>query len=120
MSSDRIVAWVQVVTGLAVLIGLVLVLVELRLSSKLAYTAQVGAAVDIHHQNRQSQIGETPTAGVFVGGCLSPAELSDEEIFARDYLRFSLGTKVLVARQRRFFGRTLPHAVHMPKSATGN
>ena len=79
MQLDKLMMWVQIMTGLAVVLGLGLVIWELQQSRSVA-TAQLTSdgASDIL-QKYIADLGENP-AQVFVKACKDPQSLTDEEL----------------------------------------
>ncbi|MEM8501470.1 MAG: hypothetical protein AAF542_25905 [Pseudomonadota bacterium] len=95
--ADRLLAWVQILTGIAVLVGLGLVVAELRQTRELALLEQATGAMDFFLDERALGIGEVDVASIAVKGCLEPESLTLEE--AHVYYE----TNLLVANANRLY-----------------
>lgn len=80
MSRERIIEYVQIVTGIAVLIGLMLVVYELRQSRQIA-RAEISASTwsEINELGMRL-LGETPQL-TLRKACLAPSELTEDDWF---------------------------------------
>ena len=93
MDSQRVIDWIQIVTGLALVIGLGLVGVELVQSRDVA-EAQLGSdGFNQHFQSLMTLMGENPAAAS-VKACHDPRSLSDEELAVLEAYYASLITSV--------------------------
>ena len=71
----------QILATIALLVGLLLVYWELREARVLNKSQLTVSAFEYDQANIQRRIGEVPTAAVYVKGCLTPKELTDEEAY---------------------------------------
>ena len=79
MAVERINQWVQILTGIALLIGLILVVIEMRQGLLIA-SAQLTQAGFFEFQDMKRQrMGENP-APTLTKACLHPEQLTDDEI----------------------------------------
>lgn len=83
MDSQKVADWVQIATGVALLVGLGLVVWELSQSRDVA-TAQLSSdGTDQYLQSVVVKMGENPAAA-FVKACHDPQSLSDEDLVVLD------------------------------------
>ncbi len=75
----KIFDWVQVITGLAVVIGLVLVVYELRQTRDMVHHDMVNAGIAMRSEQMTSFTGENPAAA-WVKGCLDPEKMTPEDV----------------------------------------
>jgi hypothetical protein len=83
MDSQKISDWVQIVTGVAVLVGLGLVVWELSQSRDVAYAQLSSDGTDQYLQHAVPKMGENP-ATALAKACNDPHSLSDEELVVLD------------------------------------
>ena len=93
MNSQRIVDWIQVITGVALVLGLALVGVELTQSRDVAEAQLSNEGVNQHLQSMLALMGENP-ADSLVNACHDPQALSDNELVVLDAYYGSLITAV--------------------------
>lgn len=79
MSTDRLSVWIQVATGVAVIVGLALVVFELQQTRDLARAQIVHEGYSLLLDENRAIMGET-FGDVYAKACLQPAELTDGEI----------------------------------------
>ncbi len=79
MESQRLSLWVQLVTGAAVLVGLGLVIWELKQTRELAAGQRVHDSYSLLIEDARAIMGET-FGEVIAKGCIDPQSLSDGEI----------------------------------------
>ena len=84
MNSERIANWIQVVTGVAVVAGLVLVIWELQQSRDLAYVQVAVDAYAIDSQEYATLLGENPSA-VLSKDCLNQELTNEEQMVLHSY-----------------------------------
>lgn len=80
MDSGKIASWIQITATVGVLVGIILVVIELRQAKAIAHaniTAQFFSEIG---QNNRVQMGENPAA-VLSKACLSPSEITNEDLF---------------------------------------
>ena len=83
MDSQKVADWVQIATGVALLVGLGLVVWELSQSRDVA-TAQLSSdGTDQYLQSAVPRMGENPAAAL-AKACHDPQSLSDEELVVLD------------------------------------
>ena len=83
MDSSKIANWVQTTATVGVIIGIALVVIEMRQAKAMAeaeITAHFFAEIA---QNGRAQMGENP-AFILSKACLRPSEVTDEELFVLD------------------------------------
>jgi hypothetical protein len=76
---DRVSAWVQIATGLALVLGLVLVLIELIQARTLATLQLTSDGFGEAYAYKRQLMGENPSP-ILVKGCLHPELLTEAEI----------------------------------------
>lgn len=79
MEKNRLIDWVQISTMLAVVVGLILVVIELRQSHTLAHQQATAAAYSDLISVQQSYLGEDFMA-TFAKACTEPNNLTDREL----------------------------------------
>ena len=79
MNSGKISDWIQIGTGLALLVGLILVVVELGQARVLATIQVTNDAYSDQFDFYRQLMGENPST-VLVKACLHPGELTEAEI----------------------------------------
>jgi len=84
MNSQTLSNWIQIVTGFAVLIGIVLVFIELRQAKQLAAAELVSQGFSEGLSTQRSVMGEE-FAAVLAKACMHSKELTDSEIVALDF-----------------------------------
>ena len=80
MDSGRIANWVQITATIGVLVGVILVVIELRQAKAIAHANITANFFSEVAQNNRVQMGENP-ALVLAKACLRPSEITDEELF---------------------------------------
>jgi hypothetical protein len=83
MQSDKLVAWVQIATGLTVILGLALVVWELQQSRSVARAELTSAGADLVAQKYIADLGENP-ARTYAKACEDPQSLTSEELSILD------------------------------------
>ncbi|MGK0223109.1 MAG: hypothetical protein ACI9ON_002352 [Limisphaerales bacterium] len=83
MQSDKLIAWVQILTGLTVILGLGLVVWELQQSRSVARAELTSAGADLVAQKYLADLGENP-ARTYAKACEDPQSLSSEELSILD------------------------------------
>jgi len=83
MQSDKLMAWVQIVTGLTVILGLGLVVWELQQSRSVARAELASAGADLVAQKYVADLGENP-ARTYAKACEDPQSLTNEELSILD------------------------------------
>lgn len=78
MKGHSLFEWVQMITGLAVIVGLVLVVIELRQSHTLSHVANVQNTFSGMLATEQTQLSEN-FPETFNKACVAPETMSDEE-----------------------------------------
>lgn len=81
---QRMVDWLQLAASLAVLIGLVLVVVELRQSRAIAEAEIINQSFEIGAANVSAVMGEN-AAAVLAKACVAPASLTEEELVVASF-----------------------------------
>ena len=79
MDSEKLFSWIQILTGIAVLMGLALVLWELQQARELARAQLASDGWAEVMSTQRAQLGET-FATTMSKACNSPSELTDTEI----------------------------------------
>jgi hypothetical protein len=80
MDPNKIADWIQITATLGVLIGIVLVVLELRQAKAIAHADITANFFSETAQNNRVQMGENP-AVVLAKACLRPNEVTAEELF---------------------------------------
>ena len=80
MNPDKVANWIQITATIGVLIGIVLVVIELRQAKAIAHANFTANFFSETAQNSRSQMGENP-AIVLAKACLRPNEISAQELF---------------------------------------
>jgi hypothetical protein len=93
VNSQRIVDWIQIITGVALVLGLALVGVELTQSRDVAEAQLSSEGINQHHQSLIALMGENP-APALAKACHDPQALSDNELVVLDSYYASLITAV--------------------------
>lgn len=83
MDTQKITDWVQIATGVALLVGLGLVILEFRQSRNVAHAQLTSDGFAQYDQVLISQMGESP-AMVLAKSCQNPQSLTDEELMVLD------------------------------------
>ena len=78
--SGKIAHWVQITATVGVLIGIVLVVIELRQAKAMTQAETISHFFAEVAQNNRAQMGENPAA-ILSKACLRPSEVTDEELF---------------------------------------
>ena len=102
----RLIDLIQVLTTIAMVIGLGLVIYESRQSRELAQLEALNQGIATRNQHVVAALGENPS-DVWVKGCLSPEELTQSEvaILYNDIGIFFLMTERIVMMQALGYGR---------------
>lgn len=79
MNNQALVSWVQVITGLALLIGLALVMLELRQAKSLTLAELVSQGYGEALEDNRAVMGEQTAAALAIA-CYAPEQLSDEQM----------------------------------------
>ena len=80
MNAQTLFNWTQIVTGVAVLLGLSLVVWELQQTRTLMRVQLLSEGVDAQLSNYRARLGENP-APILTKACFSPDELTPEETY---------------------------------------
>ena len=83
MNTQSLANWVQILTGVAVVIGIALVIWELQQAREIARFEQQNAGFAQFSQHLQSQMGENAASAV-AKACDDPDGLTTEEMFILD------------------------------------
>lgn len=99
MKKLRIEVWVQMATGIAVIIGIALLIYELQLVRQIAFTEMAQEAMTEISLRETTIFGEN-AATTLAKACLSPQELSDTDKVVLDsvfstQLQFAIRIKLL-------------------------
>ena len=78
MESQKLANWVQIVTGVALLAGIGLVILEMQHSQRLAQAQLEAGYFDQAIDQNRAELGDNP-ASVLEKSCISPQELTMEE-----------------------------------------
>ncbi len=96
MNSQRLTNWIQILTGSAVLLGLGLVIWELRQSREVAIAQLTSDGYGIAMGRTISEMGENPGASL-VKACEDPASLTSTELVVLNAFHKSLVIEVMRA-----------------------
>ncbi len=96
MNSQRLTNWIQILTGSAVLLGLGLVIWELRQSREVAIAQLTSEGYGIAMGRTISEMGENPGASL-VKACEDPASLTSTELVVLNAFHKSLLNEVMRA-----------------------
>ena len=80
MDSSKIASWVQTTATIGVIIGVALVVIELRQAKALSEAEITAQFFAESAQNSRVQMGDNP-APILSKACLRPEEVTDEELF---------------------------------------
>ena len=80
MDSSKIANWVQTTATIGVIIGVALVVIELRQAKAMSRANTTAQFFAENAQNSRAQMGENP-APTLSKACLRPDEITDEELF---------------------------------------
>ena len=83
MDFSKIANWVQITATVGVIIGVAVVVIELRQAKVLAEAEITAQFFAESAQNARAQMGENP-AFILSKACLRPSEVTDEELFVLD------------------------------------
>jgi hypothetical protein len=97
MNSEKLANWIQVATSIAVLVGLGLVVAEIRQTHRLTRTEMGSAGFDLLFERWRSHIGEN-FAVARTKACVAPDELTDVEL--TELRHYYLVTFASINRQR--------------------
>ncbi len=95
MDSSKFANWVQITATIGVIIGVALVVIELRQAKTIARAEITAQFFAESAQNARVQMGENP-AIVLSKACLHPKEVTDEELFVLEgyfYSRWALADR---------------------------
>jgi hypothetical protein len=84
MNTQTFSNWIQIITGLAVVIGLFLVFIELRQAKQLASADLVSQGFAEGLSTQRDLMGEE-FATVLANACMHPDDLTDDQIVALDF-----------------------------------
>ena len=102
MNKNSFQDWVQILTGLALLIGLVLVVIEIRQSQTIALMEFTQAGYQEVFAFQRQRMGENP-GPTLVKACLQPEQLTEEETDPR--ICYTIGPIKDRARAAEISGR---------------
>ena len=100
MNSQALLNWIQIVTGISVLIGLALVVWELQLNRDATYSQLSSEYYHIAAQDRAAIYGEG-AAEVLAKACHRPNELSESDLIILDEIYNGLMQRVMRMRMLR-------------------
>lgn len=95
MNTEKITLWIQVLGGFAILVGLLLVVIELRQTKQLAKLQIVSDGWNAHMEDLRAQLGES-FSETRAKACFSPESLTEGEI-----MEMSQYNSLLLAQIRR-------------------
>ena len=108
MNSEKLFTWIQAVTGVAVLIGLGLVIWELQQTRTLARIQVISDTRALNIQSQLLVLGEEPI-DVLYKACVDPGSLSIKDKLALDYFFLSMDERMVrLYQMERFGGLSLP------------
>jgi hypothetical protein len=99
MNNKNIVDWIQILTGVAVLVGLILVIWELQQTRELARAELASDGWGEMMASSRSEMGET-FAATRAKACFAPTQLTDSEILEMRAFNYILRAEV--ARMRGY------------------
>jgi len=97
MNSEKITIWIQIAASIAVLVGLALVVVELRQTHSLTRSELGSAGFDLLLERWRSNIGEN-FAEARTKACVAPEKLTDVEL--TELKHYYLSTHASINRQK--------------------
>ena len=84
MQNERLIIWIQIITGFAVILGLILVIWELRQTREIAVAQQIGDSHNRYSTQLQALMGEESASAV-AKACDNPKALTTEDMIVLDY-----------------------------------